>query len=183
MGCTWGTMGFCLTAGHFVFEPMAKAHPQVVHVAQTDDCIRTRESPASQDEKDWEEVYDDIAHYIAEFSTKAHEIGMAMNMEKEMILVPSWAPLPVNPVRSNGVKLNVVKDGLIVSGVPIGTDAFMRQHADNKLATATAKIEAIVRFGNEEPLAACQMLTRPTTILRTQYTISGDIGSMWEVRQ
>jgi hypothetical protein len=182
MGCPNGGDGFCQTAGGFVFEPMQELYPRVQHEAQVDDCLKIWTGP--QDRTDvvaWETFYDEIATYIADFDRHANPIGIERNIGKGKIVVPPDAPLPRCATRSNGITINVVKDGMMVSGAPVGTPEYIQAAAEEKLAEAARKLNSIRLFGQEYPGMGIKMLMECGNVLLDYFTKNTPCEPTWEV--
>ena len=71
------------------------------------------------------------------------------------------APLPDTPELR--LLLNPTYEGLILAGVPIGTDDFIQQTLEQNLATVQHRANGVMALGHTEPQCATRLLSRSIT--------------------
>jgi hypothetical protein len=163
MGCVIGSKTFCMAADWFIYRKLKQEFSKVTQLAATDDLVKFWDPPESDDPDEWERFYDHVAEYVSRYMELAKPIGIVLVPEKQRILIPEWAPLPQNPKRANGITLNVVKDGLVIAGAPVGTQAFIDQHADAKLRNINKRLDAIRNLSLLDPQTAVKILEHAGT--------------------
>ena len=144
MGCVAGSFAFDLAEHHFVFRHLQAKYPDCIMHALTDDLVPAFQPPEDEkDEEAWEQIYDRLAEFWNDYGLLANPIGLYRNRTKSKLLLPRGAPLPRAVPRARGIMLNGVHDGIIVAGLPVGTDEFIREHSANKVQALDGKITKV----------------------------------------
>ena len=159
MGCVLGSIGFDMAIHTHVYKPLDTQHQDVDFKALTDDLPPgVKAPPMGASLQEWEDHYDYIATLFKDYDTLANPIGLFGHKDKCKVLVPPWAPKPASLTRHNGITLHLVWDGVILSGAPIGTDAFTRQHTKVKLNALKRIVDAMVNLAQHEAHISYQMV-------------------------
>jgi hypothetical protein len=146
MGCTVGNFLFGI-AIQPVYEALRVEFPNVILVAHTDDLLKAVLPPG--DGEDWGTQVTELHKWNGRYDQLANPIGIYCNLEKSEILVPtgvdqdSISALTHFPKSANG--------GLIVVGVPIGTDLFVKAHVLDKAENALHRGKALLLLADEQP--------------------------------
>jgi hypothetical protein len=153
MGCTAGSFLFGI-AIQPVYEALRVEFPNVILVAHTDDLLKAVLPPG--DGEDWGTKVAELHKCNGRYDELANPIGIYRNLEKSEILLPtdvdqsSISALAHFPKSTN--------DGLIVVGVPIGTDLFVKAHALEKAENALHRGKALLLLADEQPKMAMNLL-------------------------
>ena len=125
--------------------------------ALTDDLHRFWPAPVSDVDNAWEVLYDRIAAFKVDFDRFANPIGLFRHPQKAALVLPPSAPRPTNPLRSNGVTLDV-RAGVLVAGRPIGSPDFVRAARGDRLRSSLARVDDILTLADHEPQLASKLL-------------------------
>ena len=112
--------------------------------------------PESNNVEEWESFYDQVATYVDRYSELANPIGIRLVPEKQKILITDATFFKTPHV--SRVTLNVVRDGLVITGAPIGTQAFIDEHAKAKLIELKKRFEAIRTLATRDSQTAVKIL-------------------------
>ena len=121
MGCKLGSALFDFGV-HQVYEQLANLHPTFTLRCLTDDAPAFA-IPASDK---WAEFFDEYALFLQRFEDLGAPRGVRFNRSKSYLLLPPTDPDPSPGALPDWVQ--VVRDGLVISGAGIGTDEFVAQH-------------------------------------------------------
>jgi hypothetical protein len=147
MGCVLGAMVYDVTSHVFLVQPLNKAFPHIPLTALTDDLIPGFPAPgANTPFVTWDQAYEHVVAFRATHDALANPHGLFRHPGKSSLLVPESAPDP-----PRDCPLTIVRDGVIVAGAAIGTDAFITKHMAKKVDLAIDKVRAVDRLGEHEP--------------------------------
>jgi hypothetical protein len=159
MGCPLGSFGFDLAMAHFVYDKLfAEFKKQAIIRALTDDLIPAFKPPLEDSYAAWEEVYNNIALFWDRYDSYAGPIGIVRNLKKSALLLPNDAPEPLYRERAGRIVLVPRRDGLVVSGAPIGTDAFRDKHAEGVADRAIIRVGQIMTLALADPHVTWRLL-------------------------
>jgi hypothetical protein len=153
MGCVMGSFGFNITMEDRVFSHLRKKFPHVNSRALTDDHLPVFAPPnPATTTPTWPDVYQLVKDYWTTFDTLAQPLGIFRN-DKSKLLLPPAAPDP-----DPALRLKPVRDGCIVSGIPIGTAEFTANHAMGKVEDTLAKATTLVTLAADHAQMAVRLL-------------------------
>ena len=139
-----GSFTFDMAEHHFIFSNLAALYPECFMHALTDDLIPIFELPEDPTDTDgFERAYNRYAAFWHDYNRLANPIGLFLNTKKSELLLPPHAPRPLNIPRAGGMVLNPVYDGIIIGGLPVGTDDFILEASQAKVASLKTKIEKV----------------------------------------
>ena len=127
IGCPLGTFSYCIGAQE-LYEKLATKYTEFAFCAATDDLTPAIPPPG---DGDWERTYARIREYLTDMKSFAHEIGLSIHPTKGGILLPNGAPQPV--VRE-GERQLTIREGLVISGTPVGPSSFKAQFVSNQVS-------------------------------------------------
>jgi hypothetical protein len=154
------SLGFACGVEEFLYGPLRRKYSEVISLAASDDLNNIFSCPISNDQDEWEIFYDKLAEFIMDFDKLAKEVNLHRVIEKGQILIPDDAPLPINSTRSNGIALNVTKQGIIACGCPIGSPKFITDYIDTKIDIVKQRAASINRLCQADPQIYLAMLTQ-----------------------
>ena len=93
----------------------------------------------------WEDLYNGIPQYIIKYNNLTNPHGVERNEDKGGILIPPIAPLTLHEYYK-GIRLHVRRDGLTISGTPIGTKEYRDAFCVGKVHCTKDRIEGICRL-------------------------------------
>ena len=174
IGCTLGSFGFDL-AIHESLHKTAQAFPKFTIRAITDDIIPMIPPPKVKTHEHWQLLYKELASFRKTLQDNLKkDVGLALQLSKAGILLPSEAPDPDEDVLQLFPPNYFKRDGLVIGGAPIGTDPFISSFIDNCLAEAQLKLNTIVHLPSLEMpstvQAAIQLLVSSGTKLLSWLT-------------
>jgi hypothetical protein len=158
MGEHFASLFYGITAEEMYLKEIMSLYPEIQHTMIIDDVVCISKCPDSNLSEDWEIYYDEQAEHVKVYDELATPHGSRRVPEKSRFLIPPDAPLPLHNIRSNGVCLNVTRDGVVIAGSPIGTPAFMLQHAEQKIDQVRVNVKRLVKMGKVSPQHAMRML-------------------------
>jgi hypothetical protein len=151
MGCVLGSILFDITEHVRIFTPLQRQFPDVIMRALTDDLTPAFPPPTAS--TNWDSVFQRICAFWESYDSLANPVGLVRNKAKSHLLIPLDAPDP-NPA----LKLQPTRRGVVVAGAPIGSDAFMLEHAQTKVELGSKRIAAIGTLCPNEPQMAMRLL-------------------------
>ena len=164
-GCTLASFGYCLGAEVGLYEHLRHKYTEDTFLFVTDDVNVIVDCPMTDDQEEWEKWYDERADYIFFFSETARDnLNLQRAQKKSTILVPHYAPLPLELTRQNGITLAVTKEGLEMAGTPIGTDEFIFSWLTEKIRKISSKISTLELVAHSEPQIFLSMLTNSLNV-------------------
>jgi hypothetical protein len=178
-GCSLASIGYGMAAERRIYGPIREAHPESGAAAITDDHINVWDPPSVNSQHEWEIWYDKVALYLADFAALAAKVGIKLADDKGMILIPHDGFLPLSSIRSNSVKLNVTKDGIIIAGTPIGTREYTKSVLQAKVKNVQRRGVAVCRLKDEFPQYCVPMLTRGVNV-GLDYLVSMVAPHRWD---
>ena len=159
MGCVAGSFAFDLAEHRFIFKHLQAKYPDCILHALTDDAIPAFKPPEDEkDEEAWEALYHRMAEFWNDYGQLANPMGLFRNLSKSKLLLPRGAPMPRSVPRAGGIILNGVYDGIIVAGLPVGTDEFIREHSASKVQTLNDKITKVESLREHDAHIAVRLL-------------------------
>ena len=143
MGCSFGSFGFDLCI-HPVLRGIsdlpseAERPDKVVLRALTDDFPMAIPPPLSSSPQDVRDFYSRILNLFKGASDLLHRhTGGSFNILKCSLLLHTDHP-PI-PSDMPDFPFETVRDGIILAGAPVGTDAFIHRHFDKELSDFASK--------------------------------------------
>ncbi len=157
MGCGLGAYLFDVSADVNLYSKLAEAYDDYTLRALTDDLQSVIPTPQDTDDPDaWDQTFRRAAAFVREYETLGSLHGAHLHPKKLRLLLPAHAPDPPPDLFEVGV---VRRDGIVVAGTPVGTDAFIAEHANGKVATLHSKVNGIMQLAENEPQMAIRLLT------------------------
>jgi hypothetical protein len=150
-GDIFGSIGFNITVEKFIYKPLRTRYPDVRSAANTDDLLNIWHPPETNTQEDWDCKFKTISEYMATAETLAIKVGILYAIEKRALLIPEWGFLPSNPIAENGIKLNVIKEGMIIAGTPVGTATYTASIIDEKITKVQNRSTAASKLARECP--------------------------------
>lgn len=158
-GCAAGTYLFCTGIVSLVSQLQA-LYPDFTLLVLTDDINALLPPPDTDTPDNWQKLYVRYAAFLADLARLSKELaGLNLNVDKCGILLPPGAPPPTEETRAvfpTGFDFRV--DGFRIAGSPIGTQDFMENFVQKKLAEAVSKLQAIKSLGSKCARATHRLL-------------------------
>ena len=89
----------------------------------------------------------EINECISKFSTTFAKMGLELNMDKIEILAPGFSEKDViNLKRSLNYEIKISTEGMVISGVAVGTDAFIQSQVSIKLSKTEADLKSMINL-------------------------------------
>ena len=165
-GCAAGTYLFCAGIAPLISK-LQERYADFTFLVLTDDVNVLIRPPVTGLASDWQRLYTRYAALLQDLSSLSREYaGLLLNARKCGLLLPKGAPLPTDEVRAlfpPGFDFQVA--GFRIAGSPVGTTAFMEEFAENKLAEAVSKLQAIRSLGSKNARATHRLLVTSGTKL------------------
>ena len=163
-GCGFSSFSFNLGAQFHIYNPLMSAFPETDSIIATDDFTSVVPCPPSSDPDAWEQWYDRRAEYTAKFRSLAASANAELVADKSVILLPSHAPLPRNPTRANGTVLNCTHAGLVLCGIPIGSQEFRTETLAVNACATTTKVDNLAKFAEPAPRRFLSFMTNSSNV-------------------
>jgi hypothetical protein len=123
-------------------------------VAHTDDLIKGILPP--REGEDWKDSVITLNKVNGRYDELANPIGIFRNLDKSEILLPTEVDL--ESIEALAHFPNRTHEGLVVVGVPIGTDAFVTAFSLSKAADALHRGNSLLPLAEEQPKMALNLL-------------------------
>ena len=149
MGCVLGSLGFNISL-HDVYTKLADDFPEYLLRAMTDDAPACISAPT---DGDWQRVYRRAAAFVAAYDRLANPIGIFRHPSKGVFLLPADTPWPTDAAALEILRPSA--SGFVIAGAPVGTDAFVREHARVQVDRLIARIDRILALvdANQQQIA------------------------------
>ena len=107
--------------------------------------------PTHETEEEWQRLYQRYGSFLRDLREFSKELaGLSLNTEKCGMLLPPGAPSPSAETRAEFPPGFDFQDkGFRIAGSPIGTDEFVCEFVEKKLAEAVDKLQAIKSLGSK----------------------------------
>ena len=163
-GCSLGSALFCQTV-HPVWRGVVQAHPTLEGRALTDDFSTTTQEPPT----DYSSYYSEIKGSHQTRSRLSKPLGLEAHPDKEALLLPLDAPEPQADELPPNTR--VTRDGVTISGTPIGTDDFCTEALEKKEREIASFLKLLLdpELATNNPDVA--MTALKNAIMQMQYLI------------
>ena len=151
-GCTLGSFSFDL-GFDTIIKPLADKYPSYIIKLLTDDSPATMPTP--QNEEEWHNLYQMVSDFLKDFEILGRPKGVILNMDKCEFLIPTSSPQPKSGVLPEGL---IKRDGLIIAGVPCGSNQFINEFLEDKTLQIAKKIKCILTAAKQEPQGVTRLL-------------------------
>ena len=108
--------------------------------------------------ENWQLLYRQIAHCLSRWDSLANPIGLFRHPKKGALLLPENAPFPDNIELVELLKPTY--GGLILAGIPIGTDAYCRQALDERIDIVRHRAQGVCALALHDKQIALRLLGR-----------------------
>jgi hypothetical protein len=135
-----------------VYEALTVKFPNVILVAHTDDLLKAVLPPG--DGENWGTKVTELHKCNRRYDELANPIGIYHNLEKSEILLPTDVDQGSISALAHFPKTN---EGLVVVGVHIGTDLFVKAHVLDKAENALHRGKALFLLADRQPKMAINL--------------------------
>ena len=136
-GCVLGTHEFTSALHESVYRPI-KEEFKIKAFALTDDFFKA-DRPA--DEQQWSATFANLGNARDKARRLLAAMGITCSNEKQMLLIPDRAPDPDHSLFPSGT---FTRQGMVMGGIPIGSDGFIREFFAEKLEKNKASFNSLL---------------------------------------
>ena len=174
--CIWSASGvkqgnplasllYNATAEYTFLIQLRKDYPNIELFSLTDDAIKIwKDTPTTADREEWISFYHQYEAFVKSIEELQNPFGFTRAPEKSFLLVPRYAPLPLE-LGIQSITSNIKRDGITIAGAPIGSTEFQKSFLRTKMDQVLAQTEAIIPFGQFFPQEAFRILKLSTNHL------------------